>query len=175
MEKSLSVSEQPVALVTGASSGIGAAYARALAAGGYWVILVGRNHPKLLAVQKETGGEILIADLATDLGLRALEYRVQSEDRLDFLVNNAGFGTAGKFWEASLTGQDAMHRVHVLGTMRLTGAALPRMVRRNPRQYRQCFECGRLDAHSGLNQLFRYQSLDEQLYRRPLAGAEKRP
>ncbi len=131
MEKSSSASEQPVALVTGASSGIGAAYARALAAAGYWVILVGRNHRKLLAVQKETGGEILIADLATDLGLRALEYRVQTEDRLDFLVNNAGFGTAGKFWETSLAGQDAMYRVHILATMRLTGAALPRMVRRN--------------------------------------------
>lgn len=123
--------EQPVALVTGASSGIGAAYARALAQAGYWVILVGRNHQKLQAVHKETGGEIVLADFATDLGLRALEYRVQTEDRLDFLVNNAGFGTAGKFWLTGLAGQDAMHRVHVLATMRLTAAALPRMVRRN--------------------------------------------
>lgn len=120
-----------MALVTGASSGIGAAYARALVQAGYWVILVGRNQRKLNAVQKETGGEVMLADLATDLGLRALEYRVQTEDRLDFLVNNAGFGTAGLFWQTGLAGQDAMHRVHTVATMRLTSAALPRMVQRN--------------------------------------------
>jgi len=131
LEKSLSAFSGPVALVTGASSGIGAAYARALAQAGYWVILVGRNQRKLNAVQKEIGGEVLLADLATDLGLRALEHRVRTEDRLDFLVNNAGFGTAGYFWQSNPAGQDAMLRVHTLATMRFTGAALPRMVQRN--------------------------------------------
>ncbi len=131
MEKSSSAFDGPVALVTGASSGIGAAYARALAQAGYWLILVGRNQRKLNAVQKDTGGEAILADLATDLGLRALEHRVRTEDRLDFLVNNAGFGTAGLFWEGDFSSQEAMHRVHTLATMRLTAAALPRMVRRN--------------------------------------------
>lgn len=131
MERSSSASERPVALVTGASSGIGAAFARALAQGGYKVILCGRNEEKLRAVQKQTGGEILLANLATDAGLAAVEACVADEESCDFLVNNAGFGTKGRFWEADLAEQDAMHRVHVMATMRLTAAALPRMVRRN--------------------------------------------
>ena len=131
MEKWSSTSERPVALVTGASSGIGAAYARALTEGGYAVILCGRNEVKLRAIQDQTGGDILLADLGTGAGLAAVEARIANEERCDFLVNNAGFGTKGRFWEGDLSEQDAMHRVHVMATMRLTATALPRMVRRD--------------------------------------------
>jgi len=131
LEKSSSGFEGPLALVTGASSGIGASWARALSAGGYALILVGRNEEKLRAVQRDTGGEILLADLDTEAGLAAVETRVLAEERLDFLVNNAGFGTIGKLWEADAAGQIAMHKVHVMATLQLTLAALPRMVRRD--------------------------------------------
>jgi uncharacterized protein len=130
LEKSLSGSN-PVALVTGASSGIGAAFAHSLAEVGYDLILVARNQEKLREVQARTGGEILSADLSTESGISAVAERIASTENLDFLVNNAGFGTKGRFWEAPLEGQESMHRVHVMATMVLTHAALPRMVARN--------------------------------------------
>jgi short-subunit dehydrogenase len=130
LEKS-SLPSNPLALVTGASSGIGAAFSRALAAAGYDLILVARNEEKLRSIQSETGGEILLADLATDDGIHLVADRISSSPHLDFLVNNAGFGTKGRFWEAPLAGQEAMHRVHVMATMELTHAALPRMVARD--------------------------------------------
>jgi short-subunit dehydrogenase len=130
LEKSSSESK-PVALVTGASSGIGAVYAEALAEVGYDLILVARREDKLLGVQARTGGDILIADLATHAGVAAVTARIQKTPALDFLVNNAGFGTQGYFWEAPLSGQAAMHRLHVLAPMLLTHAALPRMVARD--------------------------------------------
>ncbi len=117
--------------MTGGGTGIGAAYARALAAAGYGLILVGRREEKLRAVQGEVGGEILVADLAAEDGLRTVERRVAEAANLDFLVNNAGFGTTGTFWELPVEGQDRMHRLHVLATMRLSHAALPAMVARD--------------------------------------------
>ena len=122
---------RPVALVTGASSGIGAVYAEALAEAGYRLILVARREDKLKAVQSRSGGDILVADLATDAGIAEVSARIRETPALDFLVNNAGFGTQGYFWEAPLSGQDAMHRLHVLAPVNHTHAALPRMVARN--------------------------------------------
>ena len=130
MEKSSSDSK-PVALVTGASSGIGASYAEALAEAGYRLILVARREAKLRAVQARTGGDILVADLATEAGVAEVAACIRETPALDFLVNNAGFGTQGYFWEASIAGQDAMHRLHVLAPVNLTHTALPRMVARD--------------------------------------------
>jgi short-subunit dehydrogenase len=130
LEKSSS-NFKPLALVTGASSGIGAEFARVLAAGGYDVLLVARREDRLRRMQEEIGGEVLAADLATDAGMEAVERRIERADNLDILVNNAGLGTKGRFWEADLRGQYAMHQVHVMATMRLTRAALPRMVARD--------------------------------------------
>jgi short-subunit dehydrogenase len=130
LEKSSSDSK-PVALVTGASSGIGAVYAEALAEAGYHLILVARREEKLKAVQSRTGGDILVADLATETGVAQVAACIRETPALDFLVNNAGFGTQGYFWEAPLAGQVAMHRLHVMAPVNLTHAALPRMVARN--------------------------------------------
>jgi short-subunit dehydrogenase len=127
--------DRPLALVTGASAGIGATFVRALAARGYDLILVARRRDRLEELAREAQGlhgtraEVLAADLAGDAGLKAVEDRIAAV-KLDLLVNNAGFGTMGRFWEAPLEGQDRMHRVHVLATMRLTRAALAGMVPR---------------------------------------------
>lgn len=127
---------RPLALVTGASSGLGAVFARQLAARGYDLVLVARRLGRIEALGQEIAtahgvrAESLAADLATDAGLAAVESRIAQSEALELLVNNAGFGTLGKFFEIDMASQDAMHRLHVLAPMRLTHAALAGMVRR---------------------------------------------
>jgi short-subunit dehydrogenase len=123
---------RPPALITGASSGIGATFARKLARQGYGLMLVARRRDKLEELANELGGaEILVADLTRDYDLQTLEKRIAAMKNLELLVNNAGFGTLGRFWEADLAGQEKMHRLHVMATMRLTHAALRVMTARN--------------------------------------------
>ena len=122
-----------IAAVTGASSGIGAVFARKLAQRGYRLLLIARRKDRLQDLATELGGghEALAADLSTIEGIEEVASRLRAEPALTLLVNNAGFGTKGRFHEADLAGQVAMHRVHVDATMRLTHAALPGMVARN--------------------------------------------
>lgn len=127
---------RPIALVTGASSGLGATFARQLAAEGYDLVLVARRAAALdqLAAELRTksgvSAESIAADLTRDADVAAVCERLAASDRLEVLVNNAGFGTRGLFFEADAAQQDAMHRLHVLATERLTRAALPGMVER---------------------------------------------
>src|SRR5580658_10650919 len=125
-----------LALITGASSGIGAAFAAALAARGQDVVLVARRADRLEQLAeslKRSHGiraEALVADLASDDDVARVVERIAAAPDLELLVNNAGFGSRGKFFEADARGQDQMHRVHVLATVRLTHAALAGMVKR---------------------------------------------
>ena len=124
---------RPVALVTGASSGIGEAFARALAARGHDLVVVARTEAALrsLADSVSVDVEVLAADLATEDGVAAVEARLRSGDRpVDLLVNNAGFGTTGKFAELPIDEEDKEIRLNVLALTRLTGAAVPGMVGR---------------------------------------------
>ena len=118
-------------MVTGASSGIGAAFARRLARDGFQLILVARRHDLLEQLAGELGGaETLAADLTLEEDLARVEARIASTPELELLVNNAGFGTKGQLWETPLDGQERMHQLHVMATLRLTRAALAAMVPR---------------------------------------------
>jgi short-subunit dehydrogenase len=121
----------PVALITGASAGIGAAFAHRLAEEGFDLILVARRRKRLeeLAAQFPARRvELVTADLATDEGIAEVVQHIVRAPRIDLLVNNAGFGLAGRFYEVPPEDHDRMHRLHVLATMHLTHAALRRMV-----------------------------------------------
>ncbi len=114
------------ALITGASSGFGEVFARTLAGRGYDLILVARREERLRALAKN----VIAADLATDEGIAAVERAIRDAPALELLINNAGFGTMGRFWQTDVAGQERMHMVHVMATMRLTHAALGGMVAR---------------------------------------------
>jgi uncharacterized protein len=124
------------ALITGASSGLGATFARQLAKEEYDLILVARRTAALeelaaeIRRQHHVEVEIVTADLTRDDEVVSVGRQLASTESLALLVNNAGFGSRGLFFEADAGQQDAMHRLHVLATERLTRAALPGMVAR---------------------------------------------
>jgi short-subunit dehydrogenase len=121
--------KKPMAVITGASAGIGATFARRLAKDGYGLILVARRLDRLEALAREVGGaETLQADLTRENDLKYVEDRIAAEPKLELLINNAGFGIMGQFFEVPIEGQDQMHRLHVMATLRLTHAALRGMM-----------------------------------------------
>lgn len=121
------------ALVTGASGGIGEAYARALAAQGADLVLVARSGDALGRLASELSSkhgvkaEALPADLTTDLGIHGVEERVGD---VDLLVNNAGYGISAHLDATDPDDVDGMIRLNVLALARLTRAALPGMLER---------------------------------------------
>ena len=125
-----------LAVITGASSGLGVAFARRLAARGYDLLLIARREDRLRSIARELGeqyrvrADVLAADLADDTGLDAVASRIREAADLGLLVNNAGFGTLGYFFDCDAHSQEQMHRLHVLGTMRLSHAALTNLVPR---------------------------------------------
>src|SRR5271157_1323661 len=124
------------ALVTGASSGIGAAFAYRLAASGHDLVLVGRRQQRLEALSYEirqhnsVAVEVMVADLAEEKGIEQVERCIADLPILDLLINNAGFGATGNFTDSDLQHQLDMIQVHVLAPVRFTHAALPGMIAR---------------------------------------------
>ncbi|RMB62053.1 SDR family NAD(P)-dependent oxidoreductase [Tessaracoccus antarcticus] len=115
------------AVVTGASSGIGAATARRLAAEGFHVICAARRAERIEDLAREIGGRAVTCDITSDADVARLVDAVG--DRLDVLVNNAG-GAFGMepVSEADLTAWSQMFELNVVGTTRVTKALLPALV-----------------------------------------------
>jgi short-subunit dehydrogenase len=117
----------PVALVTGASSGIGAATAAALVKKGFVVVGTSRNASKAAPVE---GVTMIDLDIASDAAVTtAVEGLVADHGRIDVLVNNAGIGSAGAAEESSIGQAQHLFDVNVFGAMRMTNAVLPHMRR----------------------------------------------
>ena len=144
------MTERLLAVVTGASSGIGEKFARQLAARGYDLLLVSRREDRLRALGEELAAahhvavEAIAADLGTDEGRAALAGRIRSARNFGLLVNNAGFGASGMFHKVDLDVQDRMHRLHVLTTLALSHAALENLMTRKDADGR----CGVINVSS---------------------------
>ena len=127
---------RPRALVTGASSGIGAAFAERLARDGYDLVVVARRRERLddlaqrLRHDHGVAVQVLVADLAQSADLRAVEQQVAEDAALELLVNNAGFAGYMPFIDLDPDRAEELIRVHLVATTRLTRAALPGMVAR---------------------------------------------
>jgi len=117
---------RPVAIVTGASAGIGAATARALQSAGYRVFGTYRKPP----AERLIGVEYLACDVTSDDSVRtAVDQVLATAGRIDLLVNNAGVGLVGGAEESSLEQAKSLFDVNLFGVIRLTKAVLPAMRR----------------------------------------------
>lgn len=125
----------PMALVTGASSGIGRAVAAEFARRGYRLFLTGRNEAELQRLSVDlnerfgTGSIVFCADLA-DSGDRRELVRLTAEHAPNVLVNNAGFGVKGDFADSALEDEMSIVRVQIDAMLELTKAVLPEMKQR---------------------------------------------
>ena len=125
-------------MITGASAGIGAQFAKLLGREGYDLVLVARDETRLIATAEELNSEfgikceILVADLSTEPGCKLVEERVSDAERpIDVLINNAGFGLRESFQKSHIDAEQQLLNVLVRTPMRLMHGALPIMKERN--------------------------------------------
>jgi len=130
----LTPNKRKKAVITGATSGIGAAYAKALAERGYDLIITGRRRDIIENVAKEIEKKfgvivhVVIADLSDAKDVDLLAERIRQDGSVDIIVNNAGFATKGFYHQEDLIEQERMVLVHVIAMMKLTRAILPGMI-----------------------------------------------
>ncbi len=125
---------QQTALITGATSGIGAAFATEYASQGYDLILTGRRTKKIqtfaksLVTKYNIKAEVIIAELADDKDIDSIVEKIKNTKNLAVLINNAGFTSRGYFHSKELATSISIFKVHDEVAIRLTHAALPQML-----------------------------------------------
>ncbi|HEY0714391.1 MAG TPA: SDR family oxidoreductase [Polyangia bacterium] len=125
----------PTVLITGASTGIGATYADRFARRGHPLVLVARDEVRLRALAERLSREagvmvdVLRADLTDATDLARVETRLQTDEDIGLLINNAGMAAPGTFAAPDLEVIDRLIRLNVTALTRLTGAVVPRFVR----------------------------------------------
>jgi len=127
-------SNRPIALITGATAGIGAAFAELLASENHDLVIVARDLPRLNQRADQWRGkfgvevEVIQADLSRDEDIRRIELRLQNISRpIEVLINNAGFGINKSFTSSDIAEEIALLDVLVTAPMRLMHAVLPGM------------------------------------------------
>ena len=127
-------SQKGTAVITGATSGIGAEFARRFAAEGYDLIITGRKKNVIkeladtLSSRYGVSVTVLIAELSNTLELEKVVKKIKGTKDIAVLVNNAGFGTNGLFHENEAAVHEQMLAVHALAPVKLTHAAIPNMI-----------------------------------------------
>lgn len=123
-----------IVLITGATSGIGAEFAKRFAAKNYDLIITGRRESKIKALAEELttkykiNVEVIISELTNDKDLIFLEQKILTTKNIEILINNAGFTQRGLFVQGDLAFFEDYIKVHAIATMRLTKAALVNML-----------------------------------------------
>ena len=126
---------RPLAVVTGASAGIGKEFCERLAKRGYDLVVIARDGNRLEALRVDLEQQYGIAvesfpaDLTIDTDVSLVAERLTRAPNLALLVNNAGFGTRGALADASPAQQESMLQLHVMAPMRLSQAALPVLIK----------------------------------------------
>lgn len=129
------MNNKQTALITGATSGIGEAYARRLASDGYNLIITGRRSEKILTMADELSlthnshVEVTIIELSDPFQVNEFIDSIRERD-IDLLINNAGFGTTKLFHQESLELQEKMVATHILAPMKIIQAILPEMIQK---------------------------------------------
>jgi short-subunit dehydrogenase len=134
-ESQMNIKEKSTALITGATSGIGAEYARRFAREGYDLIITGRREAKIKALadqlsrENNVSVEVILIELSDAEAVDEFLERIKDRD-IDVLVNNAGFGTLRFFHREPLQTHEDMVAVNILCAIRLTYAILPKMLKK---------------------------------------------
>ncbi|MCE7741242.1 MAG: SDR family oxidoreductase [Candidatus Heimdallarchaeota archaeon] len=126
-----------IAVITGASSGIGEAFAIELASQGYDLVIIARRIEKLDELANKVGtnfgtnSDIIIADLSQSKEIEMVIGRLKEIEGIEVLVNNAGYGLSGRFADVDLQTQLDMITVHNIASYSLTRAVVPDMIKRD--------------------------------------------
>jgi len=129
--------DKKIAFISGATSGLGAAFARHFAQQGYDLIITGHPDDKIsldiedLKIKNNIGIEIILADLSNENDVTRVEETIKSTKEIDVLINNAGFFFGKAFWKNDIQSLESMVKVHICTPVRFILAALPNMTSNN--------------------------------------------
>ena len=153
------------ALVTGASAGIGAEFARQLALEGYALLLVARRLQRLTDLKIELQEKVPVKTLALDLskpdaGLRLQKFCEAEDIQVNLLINNAGFGSCGRFTELDLDRELEMVDLNIRSMLELSHRFAKKMVQRGSGKILIVASCGGFQPGPGMNTYFATKGFD---------------